>query len=184
MSPRILLARAALVLGQLTLILLVAPFLQGVINRVKAWFAGRNGPPVFQLYYDLGRLWRKGAVLSRTTTWVFMAGPLAGVAMSLAAGLLVPMGSRYAPVSFAGDLVAFAYLFAMGRFLTVLSALDTGSAFEGMGAAREVTFAVLAEPALFLGLAALAMHCGSTSLGPMLTPPAGAGPMPPRGPWP
>ncbi len=50
----------------------------------------------------------------------------------------------------------------------MLSALDTGSSFEGMGAAREVTFSVLTEPALFLGFAALAKATGSLSLSGML----------------
>jgi formate hydrogenlyase subunit 4 len=160
---------ALLMLAHLAVALLVPPFLLGVIHRVKAMFAGRTGPPLFQLYYDLARLFRKDAVLSRTTTWVFQAGPIAAVALPLTAALLVPFGGARAPVAFSGDLVAFAYLLAMSRFLTVLSALDTGSAFEGMGAAREVAFAVLAEPALFLGLAMLVVHSGFLSLSAMLT---------------
>jgi len=91
------------------------------------------------------------------------------VATPLAAAMLLPMGFFRAPFGFSGDLVLFAYLFAMGRFLTVLSALDTGSSFEGMGAAREVTFSALVEPALFLGLAALATLGDSLSLSEMLT---------------
>jgi len=36
--------------------LVIAPLLPGIINKVKAWVAGRRGPPVLQLYYDLARL--------------------------------------------------------------------------------------------------------------------------------
>ena len=43
----------------------------------------------------------------------------------------------------------------LGRFALVLAALDTGSSFEGMGASREVTFAALVEPGIFVGLATL-----------------------------
>ncbi|MFH0879290.1 MAG: NADH-quinone oxidoreductase subunit H, partial [Lentisphaerota bacterium] len=54
-------------------------------------------------------------------------------------------------------------------------ALDTGSPFEGMGAAREVTFACLAEPALFFALLVLVKMSGSLALGDMLLAPmAGA----------
>jgi len=164
-GPRILL----LLLAQLALTMVLAPLLAGVINKVKALFAGRTGPPVLQLYRDLAKLMGKGQVLSRSTTGVFLAGPAVAVATALVAALMVPMGAASAPVAFAGDLIVFVYLFALSRFFTVLAALDTGSPFEGMGAAREVTFAVLAEPALFLGLAALARFSGATSLGPMLT---------------
>jgi formate hydrogenlyase subunit 4 len=66
-------------------------------------------------------------------------------------------------------LVLFAYLFGLGRFFTLLAALDTGSSFEGMGSAREATFACLAEPALFLGLVVLAKCTASLSLSTMLT---------------
>ena len=164
-----LVAYSLVLVAQVVLTLALAPLLPGLINKVKALFAGRTGPPVLQLYYDLAKLMRKGSVFSRSSTRIFLAGPVASVAVGFTAALIVPMGSARAPLAFAGDAIVFAYLFAVARFFIVLSALDTGSAFEGMGAAREVTFAVLAEPALFLGLAALAMHGGSTSLGPMLT---------------
>jgi formate hydrogenlyase subunit 4 len=145
-----------------------APLLPGVINRTKAFFAGRVGPPVLQAYYDLARLLRKGAVYSRTTSWVFRAGPVVGLAPVLAAMTLVPFGGFSAPLAFTGDLVLFAYLFGLMRFFTVIAAMDTGSSFEGMGASREVTFALLAEPALFLGLATIARTTGSLSLSTMV----------------
>ncbi len=149
-------------------VLLLSPLIPGLINKVKAVMAGRQGPPVLQLYHDLAKLSRKQAVFSRTTTWIFLAGPVGAVAVGLVAAMLVPFGHGHAPLSFQGDVILFAYLFGLARFLTVLSALDTGSSFEGMGAAREVTFAALAEPALFLGFAALAKSTGSLSLSTML----------------
>ena len=149
------------------LALLLAPLLPGVINRVKALFAGRRGPPLLQLYFDLWKLFRKGAVYSRTTTWVFRAGPLVNFACLAAALALLPLGRVAAPVSFAGDLILLAYLLGLGRFATVAAALDTGSSFEGMGASREVQFAVFAEPALLVGLAALARAKQSLSLSAM-----------------
>jgi formate hydrogenlyase subunit 4 len=138
------------------------------VNRTKSVFAGRVGPPLLQPYYDLAKLLRKGAVYSRTTTWVFRAGPVVGLAAVTAAGLLLSMGGAPAALSFVGDFILFAYLLGLARFATALAALDTGSAFEGMGAAREVTFASLAEPALFLCLLVLARATGTLSLSGML----------------
>ena len=152
-------------------LLLLPPLLPGLINKVKAVIAGRSGPPILQLYYDLAKLAHKRAVFSRTTTWVFLAGPIGTVAAGVVAGLLVPFGHTGTPLPFEGDVILFAYLFGLARFLTVLSALDTGSSFEGMGAAREVTFSALAEPALFLGFAALAKASSSLSLSTMLLGP-------------
>jgi formate hydrogenlyase subunit 4 len=144
--------------------LLLAPLLAGAINRTKAFFAGRRGQPVLQLYWDIATLLRKGATYSRTTTWVFRAGPVAGLAATVLALALVPMGDVPAALRFPGDLVLFAYLLGLARFMTVVAALDTGSSFEGMGASREVLFAALAEPALLLGLAALCLETRSLSL--------------------
>jgi formate hydrogenlyase subunit 4 len=150
------------------LLLAMPPLLLGVITRTKSVFAGRVGPPLLQPYYDIAKLLRKGSVFSTTTTWVFRAGPVVGLASALAASLLVPLGTHSSLVSFSGDLVLFAYLFGLGRFFTVAAALDTGSAFEGMGGAREATFSCLAEPALFLGLLVLVRRTGSLSLSTML----------------
>lgn len=149
-------------------LLLLPPLLLGVITKTKALFAGRVGAPLLQPYYDLARLLRKGMVLSTTTTWVFRAGPIVTLAAVLLAGLLTPIGAFGAPVRFTGDLILFAYLFGLARFFTTAAALDTGSAFEGMGAAREVTFACLSEPALFFAFMVLAKVSGSLSLTPML----------------
>jgi formate hydrogenlyase subunit 4 len=154
---------------QIAMLLLVSPLLLGVITKTKAGFAGRRGAPFLQPYYDIIKLLRKGTVLSATTTWVFLIGPAVAVIVPLFAVLLLPLASANAPMSFRGDLILFVYLFALSRFLTTSAALDTGSAFEGMGAAREVTFAALAEPAIFFGLLALARIAGAMSLSPLLT---------------
>jgi formate hydrogenlyase subunit 4 len=152
------------------LYLALPPLLLGVVNRTKSLFGGRRGPPLLQPYFDLAKLLRKGAVYSRTTSWVFRAGPVVGLAAVVAAGLLLAMGGAPAAIAFAGDFVLFAYLLGLARFFTALAALDTGSSFEGMGAAREVTFASLAEPALFLCLLVLARATGTLSLSGMLGP--------------
>lgn len=149
---------------------LLPPLLLGVIVKVKAFFAGRVGAPLLQVYWDVWKLLRKGSVFSSTTSWVFKAGPVVTLASVLVAALLIPLGDRAAPIAFAGDAVLFAYLLALARFFTVIAALDTGSSFEGMGAAREATFSALAEPGLFLGLMVLARKSGSASLTEMLGP--------------
>jgi formate hydrogenlyase subunit 4 len=147
----------------------LAPLLLGITTRTKALVAGRIGPPLLQPYYDLAKLARKGAVYSRTTTWIFRAAPVVGLAAVLLATALVPFGSSPALLSFPGDVALLAYLLALTRFVTVIAALDTGSSFEGMGASREVTFSTLAEPALLIALAAVARRTGSLSLSGMVS---------------
>ncbi|NOT57260.1 MAG: hydrogenase [Deltaproteobacteria bacterium] len=149
------------------LALVFAPLLLSLINRTKAVVAGRRGQPLSQPYRDLWKLLHKGAVYSRTTTWVFRAGPMVGLSAVLIALVVTPFGNIPALLAFPGDAVFFAYLLGLMRFWTILAALDTGSSFEGMGASREATYAALTEPALFLGLAAIARHGETLSLSPM-----------------
>jgi formate hydrogenlyase subunit 4 len=148
--------------------LTLAPLMLGIVNRTKAVLAGRRGQPLLQTYYDLFKLLHKGAVYSRTTTWVFVAGPIVGLAAVSIVILLTPLGGVPALVAFPGDFLVLAYLLGLMRFFTVLAALDTGSAFEGMGASREVFFSALAEPALLLGLAAIATQSHKFSLSAMI----------------
>ena len=146
-------------LVQFALALILAPLLPGIINRVKAKFAGRHGKPVLQTYYDIAKLLRKGEVISRTSTWTFAVAPSVALAATLCALALLPLGGAVSPLAFAGDFVLAAYLLGMGRFAIMLGALDTGSAFEGMGASREATFSALAEPVFFLALMVLTSLC-------------------------
>ncbi|MDD5564136.1 MAG: NADH-quinone oxidoreductase subunit H [Thermoanaerobaculaceae bacterium] len=142
----------------------LAPLLGGVIAKTKAFFAGRTGAPLLQGYFDLAKLLRKGAVYSATTSWVFRAGPVLSIGAVAVALALVPMGGTPAPLAFPGDFLVLAYLLALARFFTVIAALDTGSAFEGMGASREAQFSALAEPGLVLCFFALARNADALSL--------------------
>ena len=155
--------------------LLVAPLLPGIINKVKAWVAGRRGPPVLQLYYDLAKLWRKGVVISNLASPGFIIGPAVAWVALAGAALLMPLGPAGSAVSFRGDVLLLIYLLALARFCTAWAAMETGSAFEGMGTAREVSYAVLAEAAIITAVLSLIVHTGSVSLITMLSPSAGAG---------
>jgi len=149
--------------------LLGAPLMMAVIARTRCRFAGRQGPPLLQPYRDLRKLFARGAVYSETSTWLFRLGPVVNLSAVLGALVLVPLGGVPAPLSFSGDMIVVAGLLGLGNFLTLLAALDTGSSFEGMGASREAHFAALAEPSLFLALAALVRVTGETSLSEIYT---------------
>jgi formate hydrogenlyase subunit 4 len=155
--------------------LLLAPLLPGIINKVKAWVAGRRGPPVLQLYYDLAKLWRKGVVLSNLASPGFVIAPAVAWVALTSAALLIPLGPLGGCLSFRGDVLLLIYLLALARFCTAWAAMETGSAFEGMGAAREVSYAVLAEAAIIAAVLALSVQTGSVTLVTMLAPSAGAG---------
>jgi len=144
------------------LALLVMPFLVvGVINRTKSLWSGRRGPPILQPLWDVLRLLRKRSVYSETTTPVFRVGPWGFLLTTVGSAAVTPILGAAPLVSFPFDFVWFAYVWALGRVAVMLAALDTGSSFEGMGAAREATFSTLLEPALFLAAGALSLGAGA-----------------------
>jgi formate hydrogenlyase subunit 4 len=151
--------------------LLVMPIvLAGTITRVKARWAGRRGPPILQLAFDLVRLARKSSVYSSTTTPVFRIAPMIVLATAVLSASIVPLAGTVALVAFPFDFVWFAYVWSLGRVALVLGALDTGSSFEGMGGSREATFSTLLEPVLFLVAGALCLHGNVRSLSYALVP--------------
>jgi formate hydrogenlyase subunit 4 len=160
---------------RLAIWLLLAPLLPGMVNRVKSWVAGRRGPPVLQLYFDLARLWRKSLVLSNLASPGFVAGPAVAWVALVGAALLVPLGPAGGALSFKGDVLLLVYLLATARFCMAWAAMEAGSAFGGMGAAREVSYAVLTEAALITAILSLSVQTGSVVLDSMLSSSSGAG---------
>jgi formate hydrogenlyase subunit 4 len=145
--------------------LLVMPFLLiGVLNRVKSLWSGRKGPPIWQSLHDVRRLLRKSSVYSSTTTPLFRIAPCVWLICAAAGGLVTPVLGARPLLAFDFDFVWLFYVWALGRVALMLAALDTGSSFEGMGAAREATFSTLLEPAMFLIAGALCLSSGSHTL--------------------
>lgn len=145
------------------LIVVAALFFPGVILRTKSIASGRKGPGIFQPWKDLSLLLRKGTVFSDTTGLIFKIAPSITLATVIGAMLFLPFAQQKALLSFEGDFIMFAYLLALGKFFTIIAALDTGSSFEGMGASREALFSMLVEPAFFILMATFAMFTGYTS---------------------
>jgi formate hydrogenlyase subunit 4 len=142
-------------------LLLILPFLfLGFINRIKSRWAGRQGPSIIQPFRDFMRLMKKGEVISTTTSFVFRIAPSVSFAAIISAGFIAPLASGKSLLSFEGDFILFAYLLGIGKFLTVVGAMDTGSSFEDMGASREVSFSALVEPAFFMIIGSLALLSG------------------------
>ena len=147
----------------LILIIIASLFFTGIIIRVKSLASGRKGPGIFQPLKDLARLFKKGSVYSGTTSFVFQIAPTVYFASVVVAMLVVPFGQAKGLISFNGDFIFFAYVLALGKFFNIISALDTGSSFEGMGASREALYSMFAEPAFFILMGSLALLTGYTS---------------------
>ena len=149
---------------QLLVILMVAPLLNGIINKIKAFSQKRKGAPVFQMYFDLYKLFKKSSVVSDVSSWVFKATPYIVFATAIVAALLVPVSTLIVPGQIPGDIILLISIFALGRFFMMIAALDTASTFGGMGSSREAMISSLIEPSILVSLFTVGLVSRSTSL--------------------
>lgn len=147
----------------LALIIIASLFFGGIIIRSKSFFSGRKGPGVFQPLKDIWRLFRKGTVYSETSSFIFQVAPSIYFATIIMATLLVPFGNSPGLISFPGDFIFFAYVLGLGKFFMIISAMDTGSSFGGMGASREALYSMLVEPAFFILFGSYVLFTGQSS---------------------
>jgi len=151
-------------LGQLLLVLLLAPLLTGYVRKVKAHLLRRRGPPIVQPYLDLMKLLRKEVVLAHNASWIFRVAPYVIFATTWVAAALVPTFATGLVFSSAADLIAIVALLGSARFMLALAGLDVGTSFGGIGSSREMMIASLAEPAMLMIVFTLSLLAGSTQL--------------------
>lgn len=157
-----------LTLAHLLAVLLMPFVLVGLVNRTKSWWAGRKGPRIWQSFYDLRRLLFKRPVVSQVASPLFRVGAYVVLVCGLAAASMAPLLGRFAPLQFSHDFIVVVYTLGLARIMLMISAMDVGSAFEGMGAAREAAFSSYAEPALFLLIGSASAATGMSSFADLI----------------
>jgi formate hydrogenlyase subunit 4 len=151
------------------LMLAAAPLVVGIIRWLKARLMGRRGASPLQPWWDLEKLLRKRPVLAENASPVSEAAPYVGFAACLVAIAFVPSFARGMVLGPVADLVLVVGLLALARVALALAGMDAGTAFGGLGAAREMSFSAFAEPALLLCALTFAILAGTTNLDQIAT---------------
>lgn len=149
---------------QLGITVVLAPLINSVLKKSKALLQGRQGPPLFQAYYDLLKYFRKETLVSKSTSWLFLSTPVIVFASTCTASLLVPTFAVNSPLQHLGGIILLVYLLGLGRFFTASAAMEPGSGFCGMASSREMMLATLTEPVMLLSLFVIAIITGTTDL--------------------
>jgi formate hydrogenlyase subunit 4 len=150
--------------AQVVVVVAAAPLFQGLIRKLKARFQSRSGPPLFQSYYDLVKLFARGEMVPDTASVIQLIAPWIVLGAVLAATLFVPMFAAATPLTRDGDLLLVVGLFALARMALTLGGIDSGSSLGQMGSSRELAVGALVEPALLLSLGTLAVAAGTTRM--------------------
>ncbi len=148
---------------QIVTVLFCAPLLRGIINRLKAIVQSKRGPSIWQPYRDLWKLLHKGSVVSEHASWVYHVAPIFSFITPLIVAMLIPVLTAYPlPYAFMGDMLAGGFILSLGGFFTSLAAMDTASAFGGMGSSRARVVSLLAEPVVILVLFSVTLIAHAT----------------------
>jgi formate hydrogenlyase subunit 4 len=140
-----------------------------LIKKTKAFMQGRRGPPLFQTYYLLIKLFKKENIYSANSSFITRISPYLNLVFLLAASLSVPLVFIPESVFGIGNVILFLYLLVMAKFFMALGGLDAGSAFGGMGSSREMTISAIFEPVVIIVVAALAFVLKTFSIPQMFS---------------
>jgi formate hydrogenlyase subunit 4 len=150
-------------LANVALVLLLAPFFQGVMRRVTARIQSRQGPPLLQPYFDLLKLLGKEDIESGDTPAMQRFAVYLSLAATLTVAWMVPMGFT-APLHGLADTYVLIYLLTLCGVCTLLAGLAAGSTYSLIGVSREMMTMVALEPLAAVVLLAAAVHARSLRL--------------------
>jgi formate hydrogenlyase subunit 4 len=149
------------------LVLLLAPFFQGVLRKVTARIQSRQGPPLPQPYFDLLKLLGKEDIESGESPVMQRFAVYLSLATVLTLACLVPMGFA-APMNGAGDVILLIYLLTLCGICTLLAGLAAGSTYSLVGISREMMSMITLEPLFAIAIIVGALHTGSLRLDTVL----------------
>ncbi|MDR0501022.1 MAG: NADH-quinone oxidoreductase subunit H [Coriobacteriales bacterium] len=150
---------------QALLVVLLAPLFSGMARVMRAKLQSRQGPGLLQDYHDIGKLFKRPDISSNSSSYIFRLMPIVLLATMVLLAMCLPIITRFAPIPGLGDMITIVYLLALSRFVFVLAALDSSSAFSGAGGIRELVISTLIESAMLLSLMVVALIAGSTDVG-------------------
>jgi formate hydrogenlyase subunit 4 len=151
------------VIANAGMVLLVAPFCQGVLRKVTAIIQSRQGPPILQPYYDLLKLLGKEDLESGDSPVMQRFAAYLSLATVLTIACLVPMGSP-APMNGQGDVILLIYLLTLSGICTLLAGLSAGSTYSLVGISRQMMIMIALEPLFDVAIIIGAIHTQSFRL--------------------
>ena len=148
---------------QVLVVMVFAPLLKGILNRIKENIQSKRGPNIIQPYRDIWKLFHKDEVVSEQSSWIFRATPYVVFVTPIFVALLIPVLTGY-PLFFAfmGDMLGGGFILALGGFFATLAAVDAANPYGPMGASRTRMVGFLAEPVFMIVFFTVSFVAGST----------------------
>jgi formate hydrogenlyase subunit 4 len=142
------------------LLIVLTPLFSGILKKFKAYLRGYKGPSIFQMYYDLIKLCKKGRVIADCSSFVTTIGPTFILSAAITSAFFIPVFYTDSKNIF-GNLFITIFGMAIITFVTIMIGLDSASTFGGMGSSREAFISMLAETIIFTTITFLYLETNS-----------------------
>ncbi len=154
--------RVVSVAGYLVLAPFVGALLDGLDRKLSARMQGRQGPPLLQPFYDLGKLFSKQMIAVNRVQILLNLSYL--VFLAIAGSML-----------FAGaDILMCTFLLSTADMFLVMAASSDSSPFSTLGAGREMIQMMAYEPLTLLMAVGFYLATGSFHVGSIVQAPVSA----------
>lgn len=151
---------------QLVSAIAVAPLFDGISRKLRAKFQSRIGPSIFQTYYDIYKLFKRGRTKSSSASYIYQVSPylLFVCAAAMFCALPITYSTQSSTLSQFSDIFVLLYLGALFRFIFIVAGIDTANPYAGVSASREGTIGFYTEEVAVICLIVVMMGAGSTSI--------------------
>jgi len=131
-------------------------------RKVSAKVQFRVGPPFFQNFYDIFKLWGKEIVLIKDSPFfLFIIAPIIAFSSVIITATLVGMSFFY-QIGFGADLLFIIYLMIIYSISMIIGGSSTGNIYSSIGAGREMKMVLSDELAFILVLLVPIIKAGYT----------------------
>ncbi len=149
---------------QLLYVLLLAPLVFGILAKIEERMESKKGPSIFQPYYDLGKLFKKGILVPNHSSPFFHAAPYVSFALYSLLTLVLPIITAF-PLQFGPtvDFIGGGLIFGAAALIKKLAALDSRSNYSHLGVSRAASLGALSEPITVLIFIMLGVISGTNN---------------------
>jgi len=138
-------------------------------RKITARIQWRQGPPWYQNFLDLIKLFAKEIIVPNQAKLTFLLAPFLGLLSLILASTILGKAIIFPLESFLGDLIVVIYLFTIPAIALIIGASSSGNPLASVGASREIKLLLGYElPFILSVLTVIIKSKGTIQLGEIL----------------
>ncbi len=138
-------------------------------RKVSALVQWRIGPPFFQPFYDLFKLWHKELIIPVSAKKTgFILAPLVGITSASLLATILGVINLNPEFQIIGDTIVILYLMIIPPLSIIWGGFTSGNPFGSLGASREIKLMMGYELPFILAIVTVFFKVGSISLGEII----------------